>query len=132
MITLLADHDTQGQAEWLFTGLIQMGWTELLELKLTTFAEQGLSEDLSDAVIWRHCQEHQLILLTANRSMHEPESLEATLREADVPDALPVITLADPQRVRSDVLYRRRCVLRLAEILFDLDIYRGSQRLFIP
>lgn len=132
MITLLADHDTHGQAEWLFSGLIQMGWTELLDLQLTTFAEQGLSENLSDAAIWQHCQNHQLILLTANRSMHESESLEATLREANMPDALPVITLADPQRVRSDVSYRRRCVLRLAEILFDLDIYRGSQRLFIP
>ncbi|HOU12190.1 MAG TPA: ACP S-malonyltransferase [Anaerolineae bacterium] len=116
----------------LFAGLIELGWTELLDLKLTTFAEQELPEDSTDALVWRYCQDHHLVLLTANRSMHEPESLEATLRQSNSPEALPVITLVDPQRMRFDTHYRRQCVLQLAEILFDLDSYRGCQRLFIP
>jgi hypothetical protein len=44
---------------------------------------------------------------------------------------LPVVTIADPQRV-SEPAYLKRCVLRLVEIAFDLDSYRGAGRLYIP
>jgi len=72
-----------------------------------------------------------MILLTANRSMHEPDSLEAVLRTKVTAQSLPVVTIADPRRV-SEPAYLERCVLRLVEIVLDLDSYRGAGRLYIP
>jgi hypothetical protein len=35
-------------------------------------------------------------------------------------------------RILSDPDYRNRCVDRLIKIMFDIDDYRGSRRVFIP
>lgn len=73
-----------------------------------------------------------MILLTANRSMKGKDSLEQVIREENISTSLPVVTIGDADRVLSDPDYRNRCVDRLIEIVFDIDDYRGSRRLFIP
>jgi hypothetical protein len=74
-------------------------------------------------------QANQMVLLTANRSMKGKNSLEQVMRE----DAsLPVVTIGDADRVLTDPDYRNRCVDRLIEIVFDIDDYKGTRRLFVP
>jgi hypothetical protein len=131
VILFLADHNVEGQAKLIFGALNAGGWLELLPLRLLTLAEAGLPEDSTDLYIWQVCQQRQMILLTANRSMHEPDSLEAVLRTKVTSQSLPVVTIADPQRV-GEPAYLKRCVLRLVEIALDLDSYRGAGRLYIP
>jgi hypothetical protein len=63
--------------------------------------------------------------------MNGPDSLEAVLRTEASAETLPVVTIADPQRI-SEPAYLEGCVLRLVEIALDLDVYRGAGRLYIP
>jgi len=43
-----------------------------------------------------------------------------------------VVTIGDADRVLTDPDYRNRCVDRLIEIVFDIDDYKGTMRLFVP
>jgi hypothetical protein len=54
------------------------------------------------------------------------------MREENTSTSLPVVTIGYADRVMTDPDYRNRCVDRLIEIIFDIDDYRGSRRLFIP
>lgn len=131
MIVFLADHDAEGQAKLIFGALNADGWLDLLPLRLKTFSDVELEHDSSDRVVWHACQQHAMVLLTANRTMDEVDSLEAVLRAESSADTWPVITIADPQRV-IEPDYLERCVLRLVEIAIDLERLRGSGRLYIP
>jgi hypothetical protein len=57
----------------------------------------------------RYCQSHSFLFLTANRNQNDPDSLEQALRGENREDALPVVTLSDPQRLIEPV-YRERCI----------------------
>jgi len=72
-----------------------------------------------------------MLLLTGNRSMKGPHSLEQTIREENTATSLPVITVSSANRL-DERLYRERCGSRLIEIILDLDNYLGVGRLFIP
>jgi hypothetical protein len=50
----------------------------------------------------------------------------------DQPDSLPVITLANPQRIMRDRLYAEMAATRLLEQLIAIDDFRGAGRLFVP
>ena len=73
-----------------------------------------------------------MVLLTANRSVKGNDSLEQVIREENTSTSLPVVTIGNTDRVLTDTDYRNSCVDRLIEIVFDIDDYRGSRRLFIP
>lgn len=128
---ILADHNLEGQAILLWGTLSREGWVELLDLRLLTFTEVGLPIDSDDRTVWRFAQERQILLLTGNRSMKGEDSLEETIRQENRADAVPVITVADVDRL-DERNYRDKCARRLVEIMLDLDIYCGSGRLFIP
>lgn len=132
MIALLADHNLEGHARLLLGTLEAMGWVELLDVRLATFAEIRLAQDSSDRAVWRSAQELGMLLLTGNRNREGPDSLEQTLSDEVSPDSLPVLTVGDSKRLRADRQYRHACAERLAEILVDLDRYTGIPRLFIP
>ncbi|MBI3948557.1 MAG: hypothetical protein HY321_21775 [Armatimonadetes bacterium] len=53
------------------------------------------------------------------------------MRSGTRDETLPVVTIADPGRV-AEAAYRQRCALRLAEIVLDMDLYRGVGRVYIP
>jgi hypothetical protein len=58
-------------------------WRDLwndLGLSVETFPALGLSDDASDALIWRSCQREGLVLITGDRNDDCPDSLEATIR----------------------------------------------------
>jgi hypothetical protein len=106
-------------------------WTSL-GLLTPAFRDLGLPQNALDSVVWQKCQQEQLVLITANRKDEGPGSLESTIRNFNTPDSLPVITLANPERLLSDKTYAARAADRLLQYLVDLDNYRGTGRLYIP
>jgi hypothetical protein len=130
-LTFLADYNLEGQAIQLWRTLAVQGWLDLLPLRLMTLRDLGLPNSSTDRDIWRHVQANQLVLLTGNRSMKGPDSLEETLRDEGTPASLPVITVSRADRL-DDPIYRERCATRLVEIATALDDYRGTGRIYIP
>jgi hypothetical protein len=131
VITILVDHNVEGQATLLWGTLAAAGWLELVPLRLVTFAQVGLPINSSDRVVWRFAQAHQMLMLTDNRSMRGEDSLQRTLREENTSSSLPVLTIGSSDRM-DERGYRERCATRLVEIVLDLEVYLGSSRLFIP
>ncbi|NER45591.1 MAG: ACP S-malonyltransferase [Symploca sp. SIO1A3] len=131
-MNFLVDHNLEGHALLLAGRITALGWLDLLSIRFFTFAEIELPIASDDRIVWRFAQANQMILLTANRSMKGENSLEQVMREENTSLALPVVTIGDSDRVLNDPDYRNRCVDRLIEIVFDLEDYRGSMRLFIP
>lgn len=131
MIFVLADHNIEGYAIRLWDMFVSEGWQELCPMKLFLFADVGLSINSNDREVWRFAQNHSMILLTDNRNMKDEDSLAKVLRQENTITSLPVLTIGDMLRLREKE-YLRRCVLRIAEIISDLDNYLGTGRLFIP
>ena len=131
MITILADHNIEGQAIALWGTLSADGWLELVPLRLITFAQAGLPPESSDREVWRFAQEHDMILLTSNRRMRDADALEQTIREENAAHSFPVLTIGSVKRI-IEKTYRERCAAKLLEIALDLENYMGAGRIFIP
>jgi predicted nuclease of predicted toxin-antitoxin system len=131
MTTILIDHNIEGQSTMILGAFNKEGWSELFPLRLITLKDVGLSSESSDRDIWRFAQNNGMLLLTDNRNMKGNDSLEQTLREENTPTSLPVLTIGNVDRV-IERQYREKCAARLAEIIYDLEKYRGANRLFIP
>ena len=102
MIALLIDANLDGQAELLQARLASDRWREFrdyLDLRFLHFENVGLDRGAKDDVVWRFCQKHGYWLLTANRNQDSEDSLEATIRREATTESVPVLTLADAQRV---------------------------------
>jgi len=132
---IVADVNIEGHVARLFDVMHIAGWEDFwraLGLVLETFADLELEAATADSVVWRTCQQEQLILITANRNNDGPDSLEATIQAENTADSLPVLTIgvADEIMVSSD--YAKRVVVRLLEILDEIDLYRGTGRLYLP
>ena len=127
----LIDHNIEGQSLMLFGSITSEGWLDILTIRFVSFDEVELPITSSDRVVWRFAQENQMILLTANRSMKGEDSLEQVLREECLSTSLPVVTLANVDRI-VEREYREECVDRLIEIALYLENYLGVSRLFIP
>lgn len=131
MITILVDHDVEGQAMMLWATLSADGWPELLPLRFLLFFHVGLAKDSNDRTVWRFAQQNSMVLLTGNRRMREEDSLEKTIREENTSTSLPVITISRVKRM-IERRYREQCEVQLLNILLELDNYRGTGRIFIP
>jgi hypothetical protein len=131
MLTILVDHNIEGQAILLWGTLTASGWLELLPLRLVTLAQVGLPYDSSDREMWRFAQDNGMILLTANRRMDGEDSLEQIIREENTTTSLPVLTIGNAERM-VERTYRERCAIRLLEVGLDLENYLGAGRIFIP
>ncbi|AFY31442.1 hypothetical protein [Calothrix sp. PCC 7507] len=112
----LVDHNFKGHARILLGSIASQGWLDLVPIRFVIFEEVGLSIDSNDRVVWRVAQENQMILLTANRSMKDEDSLEQVMREESAQNSLPVVTIGNADRVLNDSSYRERCVDRIVEI----------------
>ena len=131
MITIFVDHDIEGQAALLLSTLESQGWVRLGLLRVATFEELSLPVESSDRQIWRFAQERRMLLLTGNRNMTGEDSLEQTIRNENRPDSIPVVTIANVNRI-AERNYREECATRLAVICLDVEGYLGTGRLFIP
>jgi hypothetical protein len=132
---ILSDLDVRGQLNKLVHFLRDGEWQPLwdaLHLQVFSFADHRLSDRESDARVWQVCQAEQIILVTGNRNRDGPDSLEATIREKNTDECLPVLTLVDPKRVMNSHSYAERVALRMLEYLLDMENLRGTGRLFLP
>lgn len=102
-------------------------WYEL-GLVIQTFPALSLASDASDAVIWRLCQREGLVLITANRNKHGPDSLEAVIWAENQP----VITVANADRVLRDRRYAERVAERRFDYLMRINEVRGTGRIYVP
>jgi hypothetical protein len=132
VITILSDHNIEGQTELLWGTLGSEGWLSLISLEWVTFQDVGLPIDSNDREVWRFAQANNLILLTTNRSMKDENSLEQTMREENTTTSLPVLTIGNQERILYDTVYRQQCAERLVDVLIDLENYLGTRRVFIP
>jgi hypothetical protein len=130
-ISVLIDHNIEGYAVLLWIILKTEGWLELCPIDMVMFKDVGLADDINDRDLWRFVQAHKMILLTANRNMEGQNSLEQTIREENRLTSLPVLTISNDEYLKEKT-YRKRCIEKLLEILFDLDNYLGTGRIFIP
>jgi hypothetical protein len=128
----LIDHNFKGHARILLGSIASQGWLDFVQIRFVMFEEVGLSIDSSDRVVWKVAQENQMILLTANRSMKDEDSLEQVMREENTQNSLPVVTIGNADRVLNDSSYRERCVDRIVEIAIYTVNYMGARRVFIP
>lgn len=96
------------------------------------FADFNLKERMSDIELWRFCQTEGLMIVTANRNMDGPDSLEWALRTEITQTSLPVVTISDVQALDSDRSYIRRVAIQLLETIYDVETLRGSGRRYIP
>ena len=132
---ILADINMAGHGDALLLIWTSDAWRDLwsgLGLVMESFPALGLPYDASDAVIWRTCQREGLVLLTGNRNEEDPDSLEATIRNENQPESLPVITIGDADRVLRDRLYAENVTERLLDYLMRIDEVRGVGRLYVP
>jgi hypothetical protein len=130
-ITILVDHDLEGDDVFLAAGLKETGWDELIRVEFKRLRDYGLPANLPDQDIWRFVQQHRLLLATNNRNSDGETSLQATLQRENQPDSLPIITLSDRDALAlAD--YRQRVAQSLVRIIIDLDDYLGAGRLWVP
>jgi hypothetical protein len=106
-------------------------WLRILDVAFTDFEALGLPRNATDRVVWQTCQAADVVLLTGNRS-GGPDSLEQVINELSDPTSLPVLTLADPQRLLHDSAYAQDVAVKLLDFLERLDSLRGVGRLFLP
>jgi predicted nuclease of predicted toxin-antitoxin system len=134
MIGIMSDHDIAGLATTLFQRC-RDEWSEFfdeLDVRIVTFEDLDLASDAADSEIWHACQLNNVVLVTANRNEDSDESLEATIRQHNQPDSLPVLTVGNVHALRMDSEYFHRTIDRLMETLIDIDALRGAGRLYIP
>ncbi len=132
---ILADNNVEGHVNRLLLLVRSDEWGEIwasLGLTVESFDSLGLLRNTPDAILWHVCQQRELILITANRLQRAADSLEATIQKDNGPQSLPVITLANADRVLEDRDYTKRAVEKLLEYLIDMDNYRGTGRLYVP
>ncbi|HEY0604319.1 MAG TPA: hypothetical protein VGD58_15470, partial [Herpetosiphonaceae bacterium] len=128
MITLLADHNIEGQAALLWATLTTEDRIDLILMRLARFEDTGLARDSTDQEVWHLVQHQGMLSLTANRNMDGEDSLEQTIRRENTPQALPIITISKIDQM-VEASYRIRCATRLAEIVLYLPDYLGTGRL---
>jgi hypothetical protein len=133
MQIVLSDHNCEGQARAIFRALDTGGYLKLIPMELRLFVDVGLSASAEDAAVWQHCQDNGFVLLTGNRKTSDGErSLESTIRRLRTAESLPVLTISNLRRVLSDPAYCQDCSLRLAEVILNIETYRGVHRLYLP
>lgn len=129
---ILSDENCIGQVEAIYAELGRLGYVELLEIELLTWEQAGLTKGINDEAIWHFCQQRSCLVVTGNRTGDDgQESLEFVVRRFVTPTSLPVLTISNIKRVTRDRKYCVACAQRLADIVFDLDSYRGVTRLYL-
>ena len=129
---VLSDENCLGQVEAIFAELHHLGFVELLDIELLSWEKAGLAKGTGDEAIWRFCQINNCLLVTGNRTGKDREkSLEHVVRRFVTPTSLPILTISNLKRVTRDRKYCIACAQRLADIVFELDTYRGVTRLYL-
>jgi hypothetical protein len=132
---ILADINVGKQRRAILATWASETWRDVwnaLGLSVFSFPMLGLTYNASDALIWVTCQREELVLITGNRNKRGPDSLESVIQRENQPHSLPVITIADPDRVLRDRPYAALVAERLLEKLIAIDDFRGAGRIYVP
>jgi hypothetical protein len=132
---ILADINVEKQRRGILAIWSSPSWCDLwndLGLSVQSFPALGLPYHSSDAVVWRTCQREELVLITGNRNKRGADSLEAVIQGENQPDSLPVVTIADQDRVLRDRVYAEKVAESLLDYLLRIDEVRGAGRLYVP
>ena len=135
MRAIMADNDILGQMRILVQLLESDVWRDLwvaTNLSVRTFADLGLTPDVSDAVLWHACQKEQIVLITGNRIKESAISLQATIEAHNTSSSLPVFTLSNANRILASRRYANQVVERMLRYLLEIDNVRGAGRLWLP
>lgn len=135
MPTILCDHNIEGQVAALLSVWTSPEWLELwqaFDCAVETLHTLQIPESTPDSDLWTLCQSRGIVLVTANRNAEGEDSLEATMRRLCQPHSLPVVTIADAERVMVDREYAANVAIQIFEILLEIDRLRGTRRLFVP
>jgi hypothetical protein len=132
---VLADANIVGHVDLVMAVVRAAGWIDLwdeLAISYASFQDVGLGADATDAEIWQVCQREHYVLVTSNRNEDAPDSLESTIRSQNTAEALPVLTIADPERLRYSREYVQQVAESLLAALIDIDFLQGAGRLYLP
>jgi hypothetical protein len=132
---LLADNDVRGQVGYLVTRMQSEPWREFwqdLGLRLFHFEDLALAPTATDLEIWQRCRAEEIVLITGNRTLSGPDSLEATIRQRNTSDRLPVFTIADVSKVNTSNLYADQVIETMLDYLQRIETIRGVGRLYLP
>lgn len=135
MPTILLDENIEGYAEYLSRFMFAPERSEISSLvgvQIATFDQVGLAKGAADEQVWQFCQAQGFFLLTDNRNDDRPDSLESVIRTQSVSTSLPVFTISDINRFRSEREYIESLAAKLLEYLFDAENIRGVGRLYLP
>jgi len=135
VLRVLLDENIDGYADYLSRQLFSPTWNDIsssLGVSIATLEQVGLAKGTPDAQIWQFCQDQHFYLLTDNRNDDKPGSLESMIRTRNLPTSLPVFTISDISRLRTEREYVEVLVARLLEYLMDAENLRGVGRLYLP
>lgn len=135
MLGMVPDNDIQGHSRLLLRHLNSESWRDLwhpLDITIRSFASLGLLRTATDRLIWRICQQQQVILVTGNRNNDGPDSLTATIGDSNTPQSLPVLTLANMAKIRHSKPYAELVAEKMLDTLLNLDNARGAGRIWLP
>jgi hypothetical protein len=130
-ITMLLDHDLEGQISFLEAGWRETGWDQYLHLEFRRLRDLNIPNDATDQAIWHYVQREHFLLLTNNRNREDAMSLQATIERENTQDSLPVLTISDKDKLVLPA-YRQQAAHKLAAVIIDLEYYLGVGRVFIP
>jgi hypothetical protein len=120
-VLLRALHDEERREFWHY-----------LNLAVVNFEDLGLASDATDRTVWEQCQQHDVILITANRNDEGPILWSPRFNRKSTSDSLPVITLANVEQIRRNRQHAIEVADRLLDYPFSIDDFRGTGRLFLP
>jgi len=133
-MVILTDNDVIGPVAALQRIIRSTEWIEIakaLQLSFATLSDFDLPRDASDQQVWIAAQEADAVLITANRSSGD-SSLDRVIEALGQPTNLPVITLADPQRILREPSYAAATTLSLLDYIDRIESLRGVGRLYVP
>jgi hypothetical protein len=132
---VLSDNDVRGAVAALRRILESDDWTDLsesLDIRFVQLADVGLAPDSLDREIWTSCQALDMILLTGNRTRgDQTESLDYVIQELANDESLPVVTIANRDRIVRDRNYALECAFQLLDFLSRIDGLRGTGRIYL-
>jgi hypothetical protein len=135
MLAILSDYDVKRHLDVLMSIWTSSPWSEVwesLSCQVHSFRSLGLPRNLPDAELWMFCQAREMLLLTGNRNSDGDNSLEATSRKLNQPNSLPILTIANAERLIADRAYAEQVASRIIDILVELESLRGTRRLYVP
>lgn len=133
MVTLLSDMNCEGHAIAIFRVLQGEGWAELFDIRLANFRDVDLPKNADDERVWQLCQTQGYFLITGNRRTNDGNrSLELVMQRLATENTIPVLTIGRLERVLTERDYCDRCAESIVRILFEIERYRGTPRLYIP